>query len=381
MKTNIILSLSLFLLFMSCTNAEKEATKETPKAAVKQENNLVQFTAEQNKIAGITTGTPGKRGMSSILNVNGLVDVPPENVFSISIPLGGYIRKTNLIPGMMVRKGAVLATIEDQQYVQLQQDYLMAKNKLKFAEADYIRQKGLNATKATSDKLFQQTESDFNQQKIMVKSLAEQLQLIGLNPLTLTAANISRRIQIYSPIDGHVTKVNVNTGKYVNATDVLFELINPKKLHVNLTVLENDASSLKEGQKIVCTTNRNPDKKYLATIHLISPAIGEDRSISVYCDLENYGKELLPGTYLNAAVKLNHASVTAVPDEAVVKWENKFYVFTDEGNHQYKMIGVEPGILSEGFTEIKSPLPAKKIVMKNAYAILMKMKNGGEEGE
>lgn len=380
MKTNIILSLSLILLFMSCTNAEKEAAKETSKPAVKQETNLVQFTAEQKKIAGITTGMPEKRGMSSMLNVNGLVDVPPENVFSISIPLGGYIRKTNLIPGMMVRKGAVLATIEDQQYVQLQQDYLMAKNKLKFAEADYIRQKGLNATKATSDKMFQQTESDFNQQKIMVKSLAEQLQLIGLNPLTLTAANISRRIQIYSPIDGHVTKVNVNTGKYVNATDVLFELINPKKLHVNLTVLENDASSLKEGQKIVCTTNRNPDKKYLATIHLISPAIGEDRSISVHCDLENYGKELLPGTYLNATVKLNHASVTAVPDEAVVKWENKFYVFTDEGNHQYKMIGVEPGILSEGFTEIKSSLPAKNIVMKNAYSILMKMKNGGEEG-
>lgn len=381
MKTNIILSLSLFLFVASCTTAEKEAVKTVVKPTPVQETNLVQFTAEQKKIAGIITGMPEKRGMSSVLNVNGLVDVPPDNVFSISVPLGGYIRKTSLIPGMAVRKGAVLAIIEDQQYVQLQQDYLMAKNKLKFAEADYVRQKGLNATKATSDKLFQQTESDFNQQKIMVKSLGEQLQLIGLNPLSLNAANISRRIQIYSPIDGHVTKVNVNTGKYVNGTDVLFELINPKKLHVNLTVLENDAANLREGQKIVCTTNRNPDKKYLATIHLISPSIGDDRSMSVHCDLENYGKELLPGTYLNAAVKLNHASVTAVPDEAVVKWENKFYVFTDEGNHQYKMLSVDPGILSEGFTEIKSALPPKNIVLKNAYAILMKMKNGGEEGE
>ncbi|MET3114319.1 cobalt-zinc-cadmium efflux system membrane fusion protein [Pedobacter sp. CG_S7] len=380
MKNYIIMCVTIVLLFSSCKNEEKdEAVKNQDKVAG-LETNLVQFTADQVKNAGIAVHVAEQKEMHRTLNVNGVVEAPPENVFSISIPLGGYVKKTTLIPGMMVRKGSVLVIIEDQKYVLLQQEYLSAKNRLKFATADYVRQKGLNITKATSDKLFQQTESDYAQQKILLGALAEQLRLVGINPSSLNENNISRAIKVYAPIDGYITQVNVNTGKYVQPTDILFELINPSKLHVNLTVLENDASKLKVGQKIVCTTNKDSKKKYFATVKLVTPHIGDDRSISVHCDLENSGSELLPGNYLNATINLSNANVTALPDEAIVKWENKFYIFTDEGNNQFKMINIETGIGNEGFTEIKTPLNAKRIVVKNAYAILMKMKNGGEEG-
>jgi len=281
---------------------------------------------------------------------------------------------------MLVKKGSVLASVEDQQYIQLQQDFLTAKNRLKFSEADYVRQKTLNQTKATSDKIFQQTESEFNNQKVLVSALAEKLRLIGLNPAKLSESNISKTIRIYAPINGYLSKVNVNTGKYVNATDVLFELINPSALHVSLTVFEQDAASLKIGQKIVCTTSGNPDKKYFATIHLITPNIENDRSTSVHCDLENFDQNLLPGTFLNAAIQLNGANVQAVPDDAIVKWENQYYVFAETAKGQFKMIGVETGATLAGFTAIKPKSALQNIVVKNAYAVLMKLKNSGEEG-
>jgi cobalt-zinc-cadmium efflux system membrane fusion protein len=262
----------------------------------------------------------------------------------------------------------------------LQQDYLTAKNRLQYVEADYNSQKGLNETKATSDKIFQQAQSDFNNQKILVSSLAEKLRLLGIMPETLNENNISRSVNIYAPIAGFVTKVNVNIGKYVNPTDVLFELINPDDLHVRLTIFENDASNLSVGQKLVCTTNSHPDVKYIATIHLITPNIGEDRTTEVHCHLDKYNKELFPGTYLNAAIELNNAKVTAVPEDAVVKWDNKYYLFSVEDKNKYKLIPVEIGTSNNGYIEIKSTLPVKAIVIKNAYTILMKMKNNGEEG-
>ncbi|GAA3962250.1 efflux RND transporter periplasmic adaptor subunit [Pedobacter ginsengiterrae] len=381
MKRKLITSFICVAILTACSNQDKKEGNTTVNKTIQLQADEVQLSAEQVKNAGIAIGKPESKGMHSAVNVNGVVDVPPENIFSVSIPMGGYINKMMLIPGMQVKKGAVLATAEDQEYIQLQQDYLTAKNKLKFSETDYNRQKALNQTKATSDKVFQVTESEFNHQKIQVKSLAEKLRFIGINPAMLTENNISKSIKIYAPISGYVTKVNVNTGKYVNPTDILFEVISPGALHVSLTVFEGDAANLKIGQQIVCSTTANPDKKYFAKIHLITPSIENDRTTSVHCDLENADRKLLPGTFLNASIALNHENVQAVPEEAIVKWENKFYVFADKGSNHYKMITVEPGVTMNGFTEVKTKITAENIVVKNAYAVLMKMKNGGEEGE
>lgn len=382
MKTNTIIAFVLSVLLSSCQTEQHDATAvaQEDKASTKVSADQVILSAEQIKNAGIETGPIEKQEMNSTLKVNGIVDVPPENIVSVSIPLGGYVKTMRLIPGMKVSKGSILATIEDQQYIQLQQDYLTAKSNLKFAESDYLRQKGLNATKATSDKLFQQTESDFKSQKIRMKSLAEKLRLIGLNPLALNEDNISRAINIYAPISGYVTKVNVNTGKYVSSSDVLFELINPVALHADLTVFENDASQLAIGQKIVCTTNKYPSKKYNAIIHLITPNIGEDHTTSVHCDLESNGDDILPGTFINATIALTSNQVIAVPEDAVVKWENKNYIFAAENGHKFKLTRVDVGTVTNGYVEIKTSLSVRNIVTKNAYAILMKMKNGGEEG-
>lgn len=379
MKHKLISGLILMAVLAACSSSDKNEKEIPAEKTVHVNADEVQLSAAQVKNAGIVVGQPETKSMHNTINVNGVVDVPPENTYSVSVPMGGYIKKMMLIPGMMVKKGAVLAIVEDQQYIQLQQDYLTAKNRLKFASADYIRQKGLNQTKATSDKIFQQTESDFNNQKVLVKSLAEKLRLIDINPNVLNEDNISRSIRIYAPISGYVTKVNTNAGKYVNSSDILFELISPGALHANLTIFEKDAVNLKVGQKIVCSTSANPDKKYRAKIHLITPSIEDDRTTSVHCDLENADSKLLPGTFLNASIAVSNALVETAPEDAIVKWENKYYVFADLGNYHYKMIPVETGASLDGFTEIKTKNKLGSIVTKNAYAILMKMKNSGEE--
>ncbi|GAO45498.1 cation efflux system protein CzcB [Flavihumibacter petaseus NBRC 106054] len=330
------------------------------------------------KNAGIETGAPEEKEMHSTIRVNGTIEVPPANIASVSAPLGGYIKKTALIPGQKVNKGSVLATLEDQQYIQLQQDYLTAQSRLAFLEADYTRQKGLNETKATSDKIFQEVASNFQSQKVLLRSLAEKLRLIGINPETLNENTISRTVHLYAPFSGYITRVNVNMGKYAGPTDVLFELINPDDLHLTLTVFENDASRLSVGQKITCSTNSHPGEKYSATIVFITPSIGEERSTEVHCDFDNRSK-LLPGTYMNATIELTNARLRAVPDDAVVKWQNRYYLFGVEGSDRFRMIPVDVSESSDGYTAIQGALPATRIVTKNAYTILMKMKNSGEE--
>jgi cobalt-zinc-cadmium efflux system membrane fusion protein len=166
----------------------------------------------------------------------------------------------------------------------------------------------------------------------------------------------------------------------VAPTDVLFELINPTNLHVKLTVFENDASKLSVGQKVICSTNSKSDVQYNATVRMITPSIGENRSMDVHCDLTTFNRDLMPGTFLNASIELNRATVTAVPEEALVKWENQYFVFVEEEKNQFRLTPVITGSIHEGFIEIKSTLPPKAIVTKNAYTLLMKMKNTSDEG-
>lgn len=378
MIPRILIAIVFISLLAQCKEASPAAEAATTDTVQVQED-IVTLTPVQADNAGIVTAKATVRSMHTTLQVSGVVDVPPQNIVSISIPLGGYVKKATLLPGTKVNKGAVLATLEDQQYIQLQQDYLTAKSRLAFAQADFTRQEGLNATKAVSDKIYQQARSEFESQQILLRSLAEKLRLIGINPEMLNESNISRSIHLYAPISGYVSKVNVNTGKYVSPTDVLFELISPDDLHLSLTVFENNAASLAIGQKITCYTNSAPEKKYAATISLITPSVDEERAVEVHCHLAHGIQGLMPGMFMNAAIELNNAQVTAVPEEAVVKWNNQYYVFGEAGSNQYKLLPVETGITTDGFIEIKSGLPGYNIVVKNAYTLLMKMKNSGEE--
>jgi cobalt-zinc-cadmium efflux system membrane fusion protein len=364
MKKYLII-LSIF--FSACNSSQ---TSNETKTANANENN-VSLTAEQMKIAVIATGTAETKSISTILKVNGAIDVPPQNMVSISFPLGGYLKSTKLLPGMHISKGEVLAVLEDPQYIQLQQDYLMAKAKLSFSEADFNRQKELNATKANSDKTFQQAKADYESQKVLVKSLSEKLQLIGINPTTLNEDNLSRSVNVYSPINGFVSAVDVNIGRYVSPTDVLFELVNPEDVHLNLTVFEKDVNKLSIGQKVIAYANQNPDKKYEAEIILVSRNLDANRAAEVHCHFKKYDKELLPGMFMNAEINVQSNDALTVPEEAVVRWQNKNYVFTDAGNNNFELTEVQTGVSDKGDIEIITPNRTNGAIRKSLSAMLM----------
>ncbi|TWR29176.1 efflux RND transporter periplasmic adaptor subunit [Mucilaginibacter pallidiroseus] len=376
MKTYISLLL-LAVICAACT--EKKADNNVDEK--QPDTTLVTLNAAQIKNANIVVGQPVMGKAKGVLKLQGAIDVPPQSTVSVSFPLGGYLKSTDLLPGVHVSKGQVLGILEDMQFIQMQQDYLSAKERLQFAETEYRRQQELNASKATSDKVYQQAKADMETQRILMRSLAQKLELIDINPRKLTSANISKSVHILSPIDGFVSKVNVNIGKYTSPTDVLFELVNPKDIHLALDVFERDVNKLAIGQKVITYTTDNPAKKYEAEIILISKNLNEDRMASVHCHFEKFDATLLPGMFMNAEVEVANSTALLVPEDAVVRWQNKFYVFTAGAANTFRMMEVKPGNESEGMQQVDGTgIDSKtRLVTKNAYTLLMKMKNSAEE--
>ncbi|TLV02454.1 efflux RND transporter periplasmic adaptor subunit [Dyadobacter luticola] len=364
-------------LFISCSKKAENAPETTESTVT---TNVASLTDKQVQNAGIVTALPEKKQVSSVLKLNGKIDVPPQNIVSISVPLGGYLKTTRLLPGTKVKRGEVLAVMEDQQYIQLQQDYLTGQARLSFLGSDYLRQKELNKNKSSSDKIFQQAESDYQSQQVMMRSLFEKLKLAGINPEKLTKDNISRSISIHSPIDGYVSKVNVNIGRYVSPTDVLFELINPTDIHLALKVFEKDLDKIKIGQQVMAYTNNAPDKKYPCEIILVSKDLSPERTAEVHSHFEKYELGLLPGMFMNGDIQLDSRVVWVLPDDAIVTFEDKQFIFIPKEKNSFEMKQVKTGTSENGFTEISGEqLENQLCVVKGAYSLLMFLKNKSED--
>lgn len=376
MKQIISIITCSFFLFACSGN------KNTEQVAIDYTtDNSITLTDDQYKNAGIQIGKIKRQNISSTAKANGKIVVSPQNLVSISAPLGGYIKSTELLEGMAIRKGDVLAVIEDVQYIQIQQDYLSAKAQFSLTESEYQRQKDLNQSKASSDKVLEQSKANYQTQQILIKSLEEKLKLIGINPQSLQTNNISKHISLRSPIDGYVTTINANVGKYINPSDVLFELVNLKDMYLSLMVFEKDLNKLTIGQKVFASTNTQPEKKFTCEIKYINKKISNQNATEVLCSISSPDKSLIPGTFMNAEIELTAHQAYALPSEAIVRYENKNYIFVSKSNNQFDMEEVQMGNTENGYTEIldSDKFQGQNIVVNGAYNVLMSIKNKSSE--
>lgn len=352
-------------------------------------DDIVELNAEQIKVAGIALGSVQMRQVSGVIKANGIVSTTPQNTASVSVPLGGFIKSSNSLPGNAVKKGQTLATIENIEFVELQQNYFEIKSKFEFAEAEYNRHTELYKDDVYSQKNLQQITSEYRSLKARLKGIEQKLSVIGINAPSLTEENISAVISLPSPISGHIKTANISMGKYVSPTDVLFEIVNSDQLLLELTLFEKDANSISIGQVVHFSIN-NESHQHNATIYQVGKSINADKTYKVYATVLQPCINVLPGMYVLAHIEKTDKQVTAVPSDAVVSFDSKYYIFAyekekEEGGKsftEYRFIEVVKVETNDGFTEIQLPanfgLTTTKIVTKGAYNLLSAKKNAGE---
>lgn len=396
------------MFFISGCNLDTENKNEEHH----EEENNVELTASQYKNAGIVFGKVEMKNISSTLPVNGLLDVPPQNLVTVAAMMGGFVKSTNLLQGMKVKKGEVLVTIQNPDFIQIQQDYLNNKSKLVFAEQEYKRQEELARDNVASQKTLQQVTAEYQSLKAMHEGLLEKLSILGINPSTVENGTIKSIVSIVSPISGYVTAVNINIGKYVNPQDLICEIVDTDHLHAELTVFEKDIFKVKEGQKIKFQLVNEEHKVRTATVYLINRKIGEDRTVRVHAHLDKEDRNLLPNTYLKAFIEITDNLTTALPDEAVISSGGKYFIFIKGDGHDkheeirqhkendkaeedkekkgvseeysFKSVEVKKGVSQNGYTEVHLPEGFEtgdtNVVIKGAYALLSILNNSEEEG-
>jgi cobalt-zinc-cadmium efflux system membrane fusion protein len=235
----------------------------------------------------------------------------------------------------------------------------------------------------------QQVTADYKNLKARVSALEQKLALIGLDPSGLREDNISRSIALKAPINGFIKTVNVNIGKSISPTDILFEIVNNDKLFLDLTLFEKDANKVSQGQKIRFFIN-NEIEEHEAVIYQTGKSVDTDKTFKVYATVTKGCKNLLSGMYVKAIIETSGKEVAALPSDAIVSFNDKDYIFTfnknkeEDGNSftEYRIIEVKKGITEGGYTEVILPADfdqiKAKVVIRGAYNLLSAKKNAGE---
>jgi len=383
-------SLFMIVIIFGCSTSSEnvELVEDHP-----EEEGIIEFTKAQIRQAGIIIGRAEKRNIGLELKVNGLIDVPPHGNFSINLPYGGFLKHTEMLSGTEVKKGQLLATIENPEFIRFQQEYQEGLAQREFLKAEYERQESLYREQVASGKKYQEAKSAYQSNEVRINATKEKLKLIGFNINEITEGKTTSIVNIYSPVSGSVKEVYANVGKYIGPQDTIMDITDTGDLHVELSVYENDIPKVSKGQIIRFTVANSPKLIREAEVFLIGKNVREDRSVTVHGHLTSTQEDLLPGMYISANIITGVSEVWAVPEESLVRFKGKHYIYSfinqiQENNqtmYQFEMIEVKKAMKEDGYVQIdlfdnNISIESKDIVTKGAFHVLSKAKNSEEEG-
>lgn len=378
MKTLYITVLALLL--WSCGNSEKV---ETAVVDSQEHNDQLILTQAQFEGENIQLGSVAEHDFTQTVVVNGMIDVPPHNKSRVTTFMGGYITKTPLLVGDHVKKGQLLVTLENTEYVVLQQQFLEVAEKLNYLKNEFTRQKTLFDEQITSEKNYLKAESNYKSNLANYNGLEKKLKMLNINPNAVLNGHLTSTTNIYAPISGSVTKVNVSNGSYVDASDVIMEIVDVEHIHLELSVFEKDIMKVKKGQKITFKIPEASNKTYIADVHLVGTTIDEtSRRVTVHGHIDNEEENFIVGMFVEATIHVDQSKLMGLPKEAVVKSGNHSYVLilnkrTTE-NYTFSKLEIETGKESEDFIEIlnQKKLKSEKIIIKGTNMLFNESEGG-----
>ncbi|WP_072347410.1 efflux RND transporter periplasmic adaptor subunit [Flavobacteriaceae bacterium A100] len=368
------------LLVLACGNSEK--TEET---TTKEETHSDELVISKAQFEGekMAFGNLAEYDFNESVKVNGMIDVPPENKSSISTFIGGYVTKTPLLIGDKVKKGQLLVSLENTEFVEIQQSYLELAEQLNYLKSEFDRQKTLFEEQITSQKNYLKAESAYKSSLANYNGLRKKLQMMHINPKNVEQGNFTSNINIYAPIDGFVTKMNVSNGTYVSPSDMILEIVDTEHIHLELSVFEKDIMKIKKDQKILFQIPEVSNKTYTASVHLVGTTIDEKtRRVRVHGHVDNEEDNFIVGMFVEAEIITNQTKGVGLPKSAIIEVEDHAFalILEEQNNTEYHVekIALNLGKQTEDYVEILNAeaLKNKQIIVKGTSMLLNDSEGG-----
>lgn len=373
MKSIYILAL-LFIL-IACGQSEKN---KEPLVDDAPNTNRVAVSQQQFDSENMQLGTLENQTFHETIKATGMVDVPPSNKASINTLMGGYIKKMPLLVGDKVKKGQLVATLENPEFIEIQQQYLEIAEQLNYLKSEFTRQQTLYNEKIASQKNFLQAESAYKKNLAQYNGLKKKLVMMNVDPASVEQGKLTSNLNIFAPIDGYVSQVNVSNGSYVSASDAIMEIIDSNYIHLELLVFEKDILKVSEGQEIKFTIPEASNETFTAKVYLVGKTIDENtRIVKVYAHIENKeARNFIVGMFVEATILTAEVNSLALPNQAILESDNSYFclVLNSKKNdvHYFEKVKLNLGAQNERYSSVlnSEKLTNTDILIKGGFMLL-----------
>lgn len=294
------------LAILTACNSSSDTKQEMPTSVTADSVTVISPDSAAYSQPYDSTSIDGTTAATAINKVsfNGTLIVPPQNFASVTMLMGGTIRSTNLLPGSYVKKGTLLATLDNLDFISLQQTFLESQAQTEYLKSEYNRQLVLSKEEVASVKKLEQSKADYLSMKSKMEAAAAQLSLLGISTQSLLKNGITPALEIKAPVNGYIGKVKVNVGKYLNEGDILCEIINKQETLLRLTTYEKDLKDIRLGAKVWFRVNGMGTKTFEAKLISIGQEVDEtSRSLEVFAKVISEDPNFRPGMYVTAQIE------------------------------------------------------------------------------
>jgi RND family efflux transporter MFP subunit len=305
-------------------------------------------------------------------NIIAVGNIEPFKTVVIYPEATGVLEKLKVKEGDYVKKGALVAVIENQQrqlnVEQVEIEIKAQKYQLENIKQDYDRFKRLSQEGAIAAKRFEDVETLYKASEERLKGLQKQLEI---------AQRRFRDTSIYAPISGIVAQKFIDEGELVTESSMtksspLVAIIDTSKVKVTVPIGETDLKKIKKGQNVSVETDMYENRRFSGKIDEIMPITDfVTRTTKVQILVDNPSYILKPGLFTRVSIATGSRNTLAIPLDALLRLQGSgsYYCFIIKGDVVEKVY-LDIGDLWGGMAEVKSGLKEGDIVVVSSQSIL-----------
>lgn len=355
----------------------------------------IPLTEKQVNAVDLKMGMAQNREMDATISAKGALVLRAQDIGEVAALMGGVVKAIYVKEGQLVKKGQVVATVENTDVVSLQREYFTAYKEAELAKVDMERQLLLSKQGAGVKRTLQQVQKDYQVAHANLLGIGRQLAQMGISTSAVAKGKFTTAFPLRAPISGVVSQLTASLGSYADMQTPLMKIRNTQAVECDLNVFEKDLAKVKVGNRVTFSLTNQPGVKLSGTVYGMNQYFNDgSKSVAVHVKMDDASLKtsrinhikLFDGMYVSGQIATGSQRCLALPSEAIVSTDGKQYVFAlngepKKGEYSFSRHEVSTGVTDGGFTEVKlcDHLKAgKKIVTDNAFYLASLT---GEHGE
>jgi cobalt-zinc-cadmium efflux system membrane fusion protein len=358
------LAILLLIGFSGCKNQAGEVAAATP--VNPNEVSITPVLAENLKF-----GTPELTEVNGTLQVAAHVETDARRIAHVGSPVSGRIVNLLVFEGQQVKAGTVLAMLHSTDLSDKQLALVKAASQQGLAAAAEARAVQLVAADVIGRAELERRRAELLQASTEVASCRTQLRGLGMTEAQIHSLETSRKISadypIVAPRSGTVLKREITIGQVVQPADPAFTIADLSDVWIVANVPEEDGGKLRRDMEVQVRIPALPQQKITGYLSFVSPIVDpQTRTVEVRMDIANPTGLLKPDELASMTLTGRTDRKLTLPDAAVIREQNKDYVFVqtapqtfvlrevslgdEENDRRMVLSGVQPGehIVTEG---------------------------------